>query len=1400
MPVLRRFTINSLTGCTLLAVAAWIGQSRMAPHASAALVAHWTLEEGMGAATTPVVGGPAAEGSLFGGARWQTQFLPPVVGGSSAAIAFDGSPNAVLTGFDGVVGGSARTVAAWVRADPFQGDFGGSVVSWGDNVTGQRNTLRFNTAEANGVLGALRFEVQGDFIVGNAVVADGQWHHVALVLPDTDPDGDLSVDLDDARLYVNGVLDADLTFGFSGAGGGNPAVNTTVSAGSEVTLGNAASGVAVTNVNLAQRGLRGALDDVRIYDNALTPGEVASLAPILPGKFGVEISRQTGAVSFVNTTVGDINFVAYTLSSDGGALDASAWASFADSDPGWLEFDGTANNLSEGQQPGGSGRTIASAAPAAPLGSAWIQNPVEDVVLTLLAADGSALSIPAIYTGAKAAMGDLNFDGGVDDLDWPTYRAGLFADLSGLSGPQQYRMGDLNGDGRNNELDFLLFKAAFDANLGTGAFEAMTAAAVPEPATYALLLTMIALAFLTKEYPQVFSQRVFVVARRSAPLIVVMVAIGVESAHALVVWTGAGANPNDLFGDDNYDFSGSSISAINETVTTGLPEVLVDAPVLDNVTFFNATIDAAYASGFGQFRLGNGFNLTLSNTSITSTTNGGIAGQIAPGTAMFNLLSGSNLNMQFVTGAVVNVDGTSTLRFRGGGDPINSVDQPARVNLAPGAMLTLASAAEFTEQGDAIFVNGVSFAANPGILSINGTTATAIGATLPLALEVNTTTGVTRIINQSGGAITTNFYKLTSETGSLDVPGWNSLQSIANNPGQNLAEFPRGTGSGNGWEEAGGSNNGELGEAFLSGDSTLSIGDTIELGSAFNQAGGTQDIMLRYYNVALNSFIDVEATYVSGGGVAGDYNGDGFVDSADYTVWRDNLGTNTTLLNQNPAASTPGVVDAEDYAFWKSRFGAPASGGVQSTAAVPEGEALSLLAIVLCAAAALSRACRDLALRRVAERSTAAVRLAAAATIVLFTAHTCIATITSDRDYRFGDDSAEDGSAGIAAGSGPSNALPGFTLDSEGAVGDNTLVDLRVFGNPQYVNVNALGRPQSASGALGISFSGDDFLEGERLGLPQTSYSSVASDNDPVEIGGPGPGSLNYIGIEDRGFQFWARPNAEGNGFAQSLVADTQQHGVRINAAGNWEMQYAGVPHDTGAPVAFNVWSHLMLVRRTTEAGPASLLYLDGQVVSAVTGGYSGADDAPLVIGASTGDTPGTADFYNGVLDDLEMFVMGVTKLPPYTNWGAFSPAIDNNYIASALSTMTPGDLTGDGQVTGNGAGSPLTDDVAAFLQNWDATYAVNNFNPVRPVSCSRFSAICLSSRGGTWTIFLLCLLRSRVSTAQHRPARRGWSVRGGSMRFEFFKVRQHLVFIGPSDQVEADHLERPQRRLLAGP
>lgn len=75
-------------------------------------------------------------------------------------------------------------------------------------------------------------------------------------------------------------------------------------------------------------------------------------------------------------------------------------------------------------------------------------------------------------------------------------------------------------------------------------------------------------------------------------------------------------------------------------------------------------------------------------------------------------------------------------------------------------------------------------------------------------------------------------------------------------------------------------------------------------------------------------------------GLPGDFNGDSVVDAADYTVWRDNLGSSTTL----PGDPTPGAVTAADHAVWAANYGASAPPAALALAAtVPEPGTLGLL-------------------------------------------------------------------------------------------------------------------------------------------------------------------------------------------------------------------------------------------------------------------------------------------------------------------------------------------------------------------------------------------------------------------------------------------------------------------------
>jgi len=86
--------------------------------------------------------------------------------------------------------------------------------------------------------------------------------------------------------------------------------------------------------------------------------------------------------------------------------------------------------------------------------------------------------------------------------------------------------------------------------------------------------------------------------------------------------------------------------------------------------------------------------------------------------------------------------------------------------------------------------------------------------------------------------------------------------------------------------------------------------------------------------------VTLELTYA----LTGDYNGNGIVDAADYTVWRNSLGQ----MGSGLAADGDGdnQIDADDYNVWKSHFGqvAPGAGaGSLDRAAVPEPSCVLLL-------------------------------------------------------------------------------------------------------------------------------------------------------------------------------------------------------------------------------------------------------------------------------------------------------------------------------------------------------------------------------------------------------------------------------------------------------------------------
>ncbi|MCA9260138.1 MAG: hypothetical protein KDA61_13090, partial [Planctomycetales bacterium] len=182
-----------------------------------------------------------------------------------------------------------------------------------------------------------------------------------------------------------------------------------------------------------------------------------------------------------------------------------------------------------------------------------------------------------------------------------------------------------------------------------------------------------------------------------------------------------------------------------------------------------------------------------------------------------------------------------------------------------------------------------------------------------LALEVNTTTGDVRIVNHGAAALSLNFYEIGSESGALNLGGWDPLDATP------------ATVETAGWQAAPSSSANLLVETNLLAESTIAAGSQLGLASAFN-VGGAQDLKF-WYADASGNVAPAPVSYVTGG-FAADFDGDGDVDGADLAgsaqSWATRFGSD---------------LDGSDFLSWQREFGAGGTGNAASSS-VPEPHAV----------------------------------------------------------------------------------------------------------------------------------------------------------------------------------------------------------------------------------------------------------------------------------------------------------------------------------------------------------------------------------------------------------------------------------------------------------------------------
>jgi len=153
-----------------------------------------------------------------------------------------------ITGYQGILGANAITVAAWVNTST---DATGAIMGWGPNVGSQRFGFRIDG-------GRLRTEHGNGNIQGDTVMNDGTWHHVAVTIQPN-----ATVSYPDVQLWLDGQDDTRRTT--------DPDAYD-LAADPDVSIGRRPAN--------DDRYYIGLIDELYIYDRALSPAEIAGLAGI----------------------------------------------------------------------------------------------------------------------------------------------------------------------------------------------------------------------------------------------------------------------------------------------------------------------------------------------------------------------------------------------------------------------------------------------------------------------------------------------------------------------------------------------------------------------------------------------------------------------------------------------------------------------------------------------------------------------------------------------------------------------------------------------------------------------------------------------------------------------------------------------------------------------------------------------------------------------------------------------------------------------------------------------------------------------------------------------------------------------------------------------------------------
>ena len=222
------------------------------PGGLAAPRAHWKLDETAGLTASDERG--SCPGVLHSFPNDNSQWVAGVSGGG---LRFDGVDDYVeITGLPSLAAGAPRTIAAWVKvsAKPTATK---TILAWGELTSGRHWLLQVDPYRR------LRFACGTGYALATRLVGDAQWHHIAIAL---DALVASHPHVSDIRLYVDTQPQAVYDLNEQEIAG--------------VTTQDLRIGAAYDPT--ASQPFSGTIDDVQIFDTALTPAHVRQIYNAVP--------------------------------------------------------------------------------------------------------------------------------------------------------------------------------------------------------------------------------------------------------------------------------------------------------------------------------------------------------------------------------------------------------------------------------------------------------------------------------------------------------------------------------------------------------------------------------------------------------------------------------------------------------------------------------------------------------------------------------------------------------------------------------------------------------------------------------------------------------------------------------------------------------------------------------------------------------------------------------------------------------------------------------------------------------------------------------------------------------------------------------------------------------------